>query len=67
MRNADLDRRVSIEKHNAIDENKLPVKTKTRFSGCFYFIFLYKPLTKYSILQVLYTTDILYYYTIFLI
>lgn len=67
MCNADLDRRVSIEKHNAIDEHKLPVKT--RFSGCFYFIiiFFYKPLTKYSILQVLYTTDILYYYTIFLI
>lgn len=39
MRNADLDRRVSIEKHNAIDENKLPVKT--RFSGCFYFILFF--------------------------
>jgi len=38
MRNADLNRRVSIEKHNAIDENKLPVKT--RFSGCFYLLLL---------------------------
>jgi len=54
MRNADFDHRVSIEKYNAIDENKLPVKT--RFSGCFFF---YKPLTKYSILQVLFK-DILY-------
>lgn len=60
MRNADLDRRVSIEKHNAIDENKLPVKT--RFSGCFYFILFFYinrsrniRYCKFCILQIYYT------------